>query len=580
VSHYEDFLVGQSQADWLDDIPTNHKAMFTEFKVKSKAVEPVATVAVAVARDEDAANRLKVVSWDVAGSLDFHDPTDIDAALTFDDAAADSCPLAASIACLQNTGLPDEVYETTNYKWRNLPGSGTAILFRKDLLDHVRPINFKQITDGILEATFVWRQQRCRLVSAYIAEGGAAKAEYTQLIAHLMSVQDATVFTTVMGNLNAEVGRQGHENGTLLLGLLSLTQYRLMTSESGSKTVLATCRQPGGGLAQTDHVICSASDSLATNLTAAWVQAIRSDHKMLRLYVGLQEPRRAVAAVSPGLSAKRTYTPSPNDKLVVGSLNMSALCTSKAAVEEFDTIFEREPAPSDPFQVLCLQNTGLAKGTLVTRGYNWRTSGGGTSIVLSKELCALVKADLHFFEITDRILVCELLWSGQRLRLISFYAPCGTTAKLEFTELIAYLMDRRSDGYTTLLMGDFNAMIGRHDQYGQPDHDLTAYDNLPHDTSNENGVLLKGLLRLTQFRLESALSLSRTLQSTCETKGGATRLLQVDHVLVSPHSEFDTQVVMAKWLREIETNHKILITHIVQRPAGEGGVKRTCFGRV
>jgi exonuclease III len=594
VSHYDDFVVGQSQADWLDDIPTNHKAVFTEFTVKDKAVVPIVEpVTVEIVPEEDP-KRLKVVSWDIAGSLDFHDPADLDATLTFCDSSEDSCTLAASIVCLQNTGLKDEVLETKNYKWRNLPGSGTAILFRKTLLDQVRPVNFKTITDCILESTFVWRGQRCRLISAYIPEGG--ELEFTQLLTHLVTVQDGTVFTAVMGNMNAEVGRQdqeklgddtrlgrmlthrcSNENGQYLLGLLNTTQYRLMTSVSSSKTVLTTSRRSDGSKSQINHVICSTIVGLAANLTATWCEAIRSDHKMLRLYVEAQGSRAVSPLPRPSMLTKRTYA--SNQRLVVGSLNMNGLCATKENVLEFEAIFEREPAPSEPFEVLCLQNTGLRAGDLHTHSFQWHTSSGGTTIVVSKKLSAQFIDQIKFFEITDHILVCELVIFGKRLRLISFFAPNGGTAKSEFTTLISCLNEPINKVATTVLMGDFKAMVGRNDQYGQPDYDLTGYENLPHDTSNENGILLKGLIRLTDYRLESALCLSRTMQNTCETLDD--RLVQVDHVLASPNGDFIAQVVMAKWLREIATNHKILITHIVHQPKAAGeGAKRACFGRV
>jgi exonuclease III len=596
VSHYNHLVVGKSTAEWIPEIKTNHKGVFTEFNVKTKAIVKEASRNVLVTVPTEQLPRppvLGISSWNIAGSLKFNSPEDIDMALQ--GSFNVNSKYVTDIACIQNCGIDKEVYETKQYKWKISTNSGTAILFNKTMLNEVSNMSFSKITDHILECTFVWLDLKFRLISVYIPEDHSAKSEFTKLITHLVSTHDDRVYTIVMGDFGAEIGRKdqdkmsegvrigrqlfhehSNENGILLIGLLSLTQYRLQSSVTSSKTVLSTCRRPDGTEAQVDHIICSANDSTmqVSNVTATWIDEVRTNHK--RMFLKIKRKTSANDAVemspSPGLvqattsAGNRPYADAvgpknTKDTFIAGSLNMSRTCISQAAIDAFDAVFAKEPLQADPFMLLCLQNTGLSKGTLATQHYDWKTSAGGTSIVMHKDLQALISGDIKFYEITDNILGCDLMLLGKKLRLLSVYVADDLTAKPEFTDLITYLMKNKQDDITTILMGDFNAMVGKNDQYGAVDRGLVAYENLMHDNSNENGVLLKGLLELTDYSLASGLCLSKSALTTCE-RGQDRRPVQIDHVLTSRHNDFGTFVLMAKWLPGIDTNHKALVTKI------------------
>jgi hypothetical protein len=254
--------------------------------------------------------------------------------------------------------------------------------------------------------------------------------------------------------------------------------------------------------------------------------------------------------------------------------------------DDVDRIFTNR---KHPVALGCLQNTGSPVATLETENYVWRVSkvqprpqydmlnSGGTAFLFHKQHMAEFES-LDFFKITDDIVGCEFRFGGRRMRVISAYIGTDRTADPEFSALIEYLLDNRAPDVTTIVMGNLNAEIGKRDQFAMGGSSQLG-QQLMHDQSNHNGVLLTGLLEMTGFMLSSSFSESET---TLETWATRDRAAQLDHILQSQGGGVRVEELKARYIDRIRTHHKCMFARVVvgDRPReivsfeGPGFVKR------
>jgi hypothetical protein len=223
-----------------------------------------------------------------------------------------------------------------------------------------------------------------------------------------------------------------------------------------------------------------------------------------------------------------------------------------------------------PVALGCLQNTGSPIVSLETDNYIWKVSkvqerpqydmlpSGGTAFLFHKQHIKEF-ANVDFFKVTENIVGCEFDYDGRKMRVISVFIADDRTAKPEFTHLITHLLNTKDTGVTTVLMGNFNAEIGKHDQLKVGSTERLMGKQLLHMQSNENGLLLKGLIELTEFTLSSSFSESET---TLETWANRDRTAQLDHILMSHMGDFVVEEQKARYIDRISTNHKCIFAKI------------------
>jgi hypothetical protein len=263
-----------------------------------------------------------------------------------------------------------------------------------------------------------------------------------------------------------------------------------------------------------------------------------------------------------------------------GSGNIALVGFHTATWDVEGAFLDQDPAIIDriftsrvpPIVLGCLQNTGSSVTSLETEHYVWRVSkvqprpqydmlnSGGTAFLFHKRDMAAFQ-DLEFFKITEDIVGCEFRFGGHMMRVISVYIATDRTADPEFTALISYLLKNPTPDGTTILMGNFNAEIGKYDQLEVNSGDYEQLgQQLMHDQSNHNGVLLKGLLEMTGFVLSSSFSESKTTLETCTTHD---RIAQLDHILQSRCRRVRMVDYKAAYNDRIQTHHKCMFAKLM-----------------
>lgn len=110
----------------------------------------------------------------------------------------------------------------------------------------------------------------------------------------------------------------------------------------------------------------------------------------------------------------------------------------------------------------------------------------------------------------------------------------------------------------TIVVGDFNAHIGKKDIY--PGDAYLIAPNLFHERNNDNGTDLKNVLHLSGLRLKNSFERSKSISRTWKIGSSES---QIDHVLMSHKHILNCIKMYEKW-NSVKTDHKILVTALRQ----------------
>lgn len=188
----------------------------------------------------------------------------------------------------------------------------------------------------------------------------------------------------------------------------------------------------------------------------------------------------------------------------------------------------------------------------------------GVGFVINESILTHVKA---FQAISERMCYIRLTGHIIDIVIINCYAPTeekGEDIKESFYEELDKVWDSISNYCVKIVIGDFNAKVGREEMY-QP----TIGRESLHDRSNDNGT------RLIHFCMTNGLTLSNTYfprkDIYKQTWVASNRVVknQIDHVMIQSKRKGYIQNVRSYRGADVDSDHYLIIERFTLRLSGK-----------
>ncbi|XP_013174666.1 PREDICTED: craniofacial development protein 2-like [Papilio xuthus] len=197
------------------------------------------------------------------------------------------------------------------------------------------------------------------------------------------------------------------------------------------------------------------------------------------------------------------------------------------------------------------------RATLFYSGSDSGHHVNGTGFLIRNSLLGNV---LRFVAVSDRICLLRLKSRFSHITIINAYAPTeisSEAAKDSFYEDLEALYDQANRYDVKILIGDFNAQIGREEAFVP-----TIGRHSKHNTSNDNG------LRLITFATSKSLVIKSTMfphkeiyKGTWKSPDGMT-VNQIDHVLIDDRHKSIIQDVRSYRGADCDSDHYLQVVKI------------------
>ncbi|XP_055385015.1 uncharacterized protein LOC129614453 [Condylostylus longicornis] len=222
------------------------------------------------------------------------------------------------------------------------------------------------------------------------------------------------------------------------------------------------------------------------------------------------------------------------------------------------------------------QGNGTIKKSQYTfhySGHTRRTGLYGTGFIVNNRI---QKCILGFTPINERMSCIRIKGKFNNISIISAYAPTENADEEEkenFYENLSNLCETMSSYDTLILMGDFNAKIGREDHIQK----IAGRFSL-HQSSNDNGMRLCQFAEEHQLRIKSTSFQRKDIYKGTWRIPGTNSTNQIDHVLIS--SRWSSSIINVRSYRgaNADSDHYLVGAALRQRIANvakKRGAKRT-----
>lgn len=204
--------------------------------------------------------------------------------------------------------------------------------------------------------------------------------------------------------------------------------------------------------------------------------------------------------------------------------------------------------------VAALQEVNVLGQLIETRNYKWTSSLNRPN--KSRGLAFMIRknSDVTLGEvriISGSIISAELVVDKiGKIILVNVHSPNKSVGN--FLSDVGSLIGKDHIRNKLLLLGDFNAQIGRED-VDEEDRDVVG-DKLGFERSNDNGEEFKMFLKIHKLINIS----SKVGENTNVTWKSGIKESQIDHVLISKDSALRVRFIRGFW-PNIKTDHKLLI---------------------
>ncbi|XP_022181589.1 uncharacterized protein LOC111041595 [Myzus persicae] len=191
----------------------------------------------------------------------------------------------------------------------------------------------------------------------------------------------------------------------------------------------------------------------------------------------------------------------------------------------------------------------------------WNRKNGkhenGVGFVVSDDTLPQVK---EFTAVNDRI--CYIRLSGHIFDsiIVNAYAPTEEkeeNIKNEFYDELGHILDTTPNSCIKILIGDFNAKIGKEDIY-RP----TIGPNSLHDVSNDNGTRLINLCITNGFTLSSTYFPRKDIYKQTWMAPNRITKNQIDHVLIQNKHKGCIKSVRSYRGADADSDHYLVITKL------------------
>jgi len=177
--------------------------------------------------------------------------------------------------------------------------------------------------------------------------------------------------------------------------------------------------------------------------------------------------------------------------------------------------------------------------------------------IVSDDILSQIK---EFTAVNDRLCYIRIVGRIFDIIIINVYAPTEEkeeNLKNEFYDDLENILDTTTNNCIKILIGDFNAKIGKEDMY-RP----TIRPNSLHDVSNDNGTRLIHLCLVKEFTLSSTYFPRKDIyKQTWIAPNGITKN-QIDHVMIQNKHKGCIQSVRSYRGADADSDHYLVITKL------------------
>jgi hypothetical protein len=134
--------------------------------------------------------------------------------------------------------------------------------------------------------------------------------------------------------------------------------------------------------------------------------------------------------------------------------------------------------------------------------------------------------------------------------------------KDSFYEELGHVFDKFSKYHTKILLGDFNAKVGREDIF-KP----TLGNESLHKISNDNGVRLVNFATFKNLRVKSTMFPHRNIHKYTWTSPDGKSHNQIDHILVDRRRHSNVLDVRSVRAADCDSDHYLVVAEVRERLA-------------
>lgn len=206
--------------------------------------------------------------------------------------------------------------------------------------------------------------------------------------------------------------------------------------------------------------------------------------------------------------------------------------------------------------------------SLYYSGNQQKSGQAGTGFFVNKKIISRV---IGFEPVTDRLCKLRLRGRFRNITLVTAYAPIENaeeTQKETFYDELSTLLDRIPTYDLTIVLGDFNAKIGKEDFVKEVGGSYTL-----HEETNENGKMLVQLAAANKLIIKSTCYDHKKIHLGTWMIPGTDQVNQIDHVLISARHASSIIDVRACRGPNCDSDHFLVKTQLRERLSNAQKIK-------
>lgn len=257
----------------------------------------------------------------------------------------------------------------------------------------------------------------------------------------------------------------------------------------------------------------------------------------------------------PGTTSLPTPEPRPCEHISIATWNVRG-CAQSLDKTKIDKILSDRN-----ITIAGLQETHLATGEFKSKHYNWILAGGknnkeyrGIAILISNAAdYDIIRTHRKSQDVMAIYLRLKTTTSCDPINILVITTHIPSSSTLRFTEIGSIIRETPKNVYT-VIVGDFNAHLGKEDVIACKTFKNLIGKNLHHTTSNVNGNLLLNLIQQHQLKANSTWG-----RLTCRTTWtSGKKVSQVDHILTGTNKNIYFHNINGEKDLKLKTDHKLI----------------------